>query len=345
MSDKLTALPEDTLISDDDLVYKVDDPAWTPLSRKITWANIKAVLKTHFDAIYESLTNKSTTLDADKASDTKYPSVKSVFDWAVWLFVKIWWALWTPASWTATNITWLPEAWLTLVDNTTNDVSTSKHWFAPKGSWLATEFLNGNGGYSVPAGWWAAALDFAFPHAKTNFTPFTKEITNVIWYTPPSWKVAYITSADTLVTTIFMHVNSITVWEFSFVAWQGRVWLIRPLILNDSDVMDLAWATTWSISWFEVDEDVDITPITTSWTYTVPAWKYYIITNMYSNSTVSTQLFTIWSVAYDWIPYHNVTSTDISVNTVNLPILWPGDTVDTANLNHNWYLVPTSFIS
>lgn len=39
-----------------------------------------------------------------------------------------------------------------LTDVTTNDVNTSRHGFAPKSSGVATEFLNGLGGYSVPAG-------------------------------------------------------------------------------------------------------------------------------------------------------------------------------------------------
>jgi len=36
----------------------------------------------------ENAANKSITLDADKLSDTKFPSVKSVYDWAVGLFVS-----------------------------------------------------------------------------------------------------------------------------------------------------------------------------------------------------------------------------------------------------------------
>lgn len=36
----------------------------------------------------ENVANKSTTLDADKLSNVKYPSVKSVFDWAVGLFTQ-----------------------------------------------------------------------------------------------------------------------------------------------------------------------------------------------------------------------------------------------------------------
>jgi hypothetical protein len=45
----------------------------------------------------EDVSNKSTTLSADQSSDTKYPSVKSVFDWAMSVF--------TTASAVATQIT------------------------------------------------------------------------------------------------------------------------------------------------------------------------------------------------------------------------------------------------
>ena len=60
-------------------------------------------------------------------------------------------ALGTPISGTATNITGLPEGGLALTDITTNDVSTSKHGFAPKLPNDSTKFLNGVGAYAVPA--------------------------------------------------------------------------------------------------------------------------------------------------------------------------------------------------
>ena len=44
------------------------------------------------------------------------------------------------------------DATIVTSDITTNNVSVSKHGFAPKLSNIATEFLNGQGGYSVPAG-------------------------------------------------------------------------------------------------------------------------------------------------------------------------------------------------
>lgn len=53
---------------------------------------------------------------------------------------------------TGTNFTGIPEAGLTLANNATNDVSTSKHGFAPILPNDATKFLNGVGGYTAPTG-------------------------------------------------------------------------------------------------------------------------------------------------------------------------------------------------
>jgi hypothetical protein len=59
-------------------------------------------------------------------------------------------ALGTPSSGTLTNCNGLPEAGLTLSDNTTNDVSTSKHGFTPKAPNDTTKFLRGDGTWAVP---------------------------------------------------------------------------------------------------------------------------------------------------------------------------------------------------
>ena len=44
------------------------------------------------------------------------------------------------------------EAMQVLADNTTQDVSSSKHGYAPKGDGTTTKFLNANGAYSTPSG-------------------------------------------------------------------------------------------------------------------------------------------------------------------------------------------------
>lgn len=57
-------------------------------------------------------------------------------------------ALGTPASGVMTNVTGLPEAGQTLADNTTNNVSTSKHGYVPKAPNVTTKFLRADATWS-----------------------------------------------------------------------------------------------------------------------------------------------------------------------------------------------------
>ena len=56
--------------------------------------------------------------------------------------------LWNGSAWVPTTIA---EAQLSLTDITTNNVSTTKHGFAPKAPNDATKFLDGTGAYSAPS--------------------------------------------------------------------------------------------------------------------------------------------------------------------------------------------------
>lgn len=58
-------------------------------------------------------------------------------------------ALGTPTSGTLTNCNGLVESGLTLSDNTTNDVTTTKHGFVPKAPNDTTKFLRGDGTWDV----------------------------------------------------------------------------------------------------------------------------------------------------------------------------------------------------
>ena len=58
----------------------------------------------------------------------------------------------TPTSGTLTNCTGLPDTSVSFTDNTTGDVSITKHGYAPKAPNDATKYLDGTGAYSTPAG-------------------------------------------------------------------------------------------------------------------------------------------------------------------------------------------------
>ncbi len=65
----------------DSVIANVDTPGQT--------AGNWNVLNSNISYVPEDVANKSITLSADQASDTKYPSVKSVYDWATGLFALI----------------------------------------------------------------------------------------------------------------------------------------------------------------------------------------------------------------------------------------------------------------
>lgn len=58
---KVTALPELFTLSDDDLMYVVDDPSGSPISKKITWQNLRALIQPGSGATYMVAANDAPT--------------------------------------------------------------------------------------------------------------------------------------------------------------------------------------------------------------------------------------------------------------------------------------------
>ncbi len=125
------------------------------LLRNITWANIKATLKTYFDTIYAPIAKGVTNGDSHDHNGGDGAAIV--------------------------------EAAITLADNTTNDAATTKHGFLKKLDNNAAHFMDGQGNWSAPAGGGAT------PHAPggrltlVSGTPYTTTdqlAKTTIYYSP-----------------------------------------------------------------------------------------------------------------------------------------------------------------
>ncbi len=111
-------------------------------------------------------------------------------------------------------------------------------------------------------------------------------------------------------------------------------------------VIDSNGSSNCKIQWFEVDENVDITPIYDEWTYVVPVGKKYICTNIFKSSTVDSVKIYNWTDEMTLIPNTmklNSYEADVSMNVLHQPIILPYWYEMRANQNHFWYIVPEDF--
>lgn len=247
-------------------------------------------------------------------------------------------------SWTNTWDQIISDATITTTDITTNNVSTSKHWFAPKGSWVATEFLNGNGTYSEPA-WGGGSFNLKYPHwIDWNMTNVWVIVSSTVSYTVPTWKTLYITYGMGIALDID---NYLLVWwlriQYLYSQdwdWHKGIW--QPMMVAAGEVVS-AVDKALHLAWFLVDENASIEPIYTNWAYTVPTWKKYIILQVQRASTTTYDFLIIWGVTLQSMWYLWQRSTDTSMNVLHEPIILDSWDEVLTWCNHFWYLVPDDF--
>jgi nitrogen fixation protein len=133
-----------TLANNDALIYE---------SATQLWKN--KTIATALGYTPENVANKATTMTGNTTSNVLYLTAKAIYDWATGLFVQTTRNLTvngTTQDLSADRTFTVTDATLSFSDITTNDVSTTKHGFAPKAPNDATKYLDGTGNYSTPTG-------------------------------------------------------------------------------------------------------------------------------------------------------------------------------------------------
>lgn len=125
-----------TTIDDLNLFWVVGDVLWATLN-KITWANIKAALKTYFDTIYQTILVNWVSIKTVNWTNLlwSWNIVISGWSWATKRILTVWWTIWT---------TWI-NVWPNLTIDWTYTISQVNLSYWTAWNWTLTVDINKNG--------------------------------------------------------------------------------------------------------------------------------------------------------------------------------------------------------
>lgn len=138
----------------------------------------------------------------------------------------------------ASNTLTVRESDISTTDNTTNDVSSSKHGFAPKGDGSTTKFLNANGAYSTPA---VIASSQAYTPTAGGTATLDLSLGNDHRITMPAGNITIaltgvVTSQKFMISITQDSIGSRTVTWFSTIRWDNGTTPTLTTTANKRDV-------------------------------------------------------------------------------------------------------------
>ncbi len=256
--DWLTAITPTT----DDLVVTMDQSeVW--VAKSSTLASIYNLFKTTYDSVYESLANKSTSVTTDLASNTKYPSVKSVYDWATVTFAKY-----------LGDADFYKYSIVTSVKNliVNNSFETDLSWWS---GWLSASFTRDTTEYYH---WVASAkiVTDGSTYAQWLYSAVTTKVWSTYAYScyvkGTAWK------------QISMHIDWWTYPEFyqTLTWWWDRITgSVTATTTNTSIYIQCrtAWVTTYWVDAVQVEEWT-----TVAWPFTTTQWNLTVALKNYEGN-------------------------------------------------------------
>jgi len=217
--------------------------------------------------------------------------------------------IWTSWGWSGINTWDQTDATLTFTDITTNDVSSTKHWFTPKLPNNTTTFLRGDWTYATPS--WI----FEIPQIKK-----TSDYTTVLW---DAWKHIYFSyvlkkaifwywstwsnvSMTNLISNTWV-VATDTTW-----VWTARQRLAWAWYWTDKAIF-WYWSASSNVSMTNLVSNTWVVATDTTWVWTARkelAWAWYWTDKAifwYGLTTINVSMINLvsntWVVATDttWV--------------------------------------------